>query len=85
MLSVAMVWSEESLHFNPAGVRNFNFYPGIGCVSFFWILYCVVSGGGTDIVLTTHSGRSDLVYKSRVLVQRQLLPLKASDPRAFGL
>ena len=31
----------------PGGVRIFNFYPGIGCVSF--VLYFVVSGGGPDI------------------------------------
>ena len=69
----------------PGGVRNFNSYPGIGCVSFVCVLSCVVFGGGPDIVLTTHSGRPALVYLSSVLVHRQLLPLEASDPRAFGL
>ena len=69
----------------PGGVRNFNFCPGIGCVSFVCVLSCVVFGGGPDIVLTTHSGRPALVYLSSVLVQRLLLPLQASDPRAFGL
>ena len=68
----------------PSGVRNFNFRPGIGCVSFVF-MSCVVFGGGPDIVLTTHSGRLALVYLSSVLVQRLLLPLQASDPRAFGL
>ena len=62
----------------PGGVRNFNFCPGIGCVSFVCILSCVVFGGGPDIVLP-------LLYLSSVLVQRLLLPLQASDPRAFGL
>ena len=85
-------WSVESLPSNPAPlgsipsrVRNFNFCPGIGCVSFVCVLSCVVFGGGTDIVLSTHSGRPALVYLSSVLVQRLLLPLQASDPRAFGL
>ena len=68
----------------PGGVRNFNSYPGIGCVSFVCVLFCVVSGGGSDIVLTTHSGRPPLVYLSSILVHRQLLPLQASHPRAFG-
>ena len=65
----------------PGGVSNFNFYPGIGCVSF----VCVLSGGGPDIVLTTYSERPALVYMPTVLVQRLLLPLQASDPRAFGM
>ena len=65
----------------PGGVRNFNFCPGIGCVSF----VCVVFDRGPAIVLTTHSGRPALVYLSSVLAQRLLLPLQASDPRAFGL
>ena len=69
----------------PGRVRNFNLCSGIGCVSFLCILSCVVFGGGPDIVLTTHSGRPALVYLSSVLVQRLLLPLQASDPRAFGL
>ena len=71
----------------PGGVRNFNFYPGIGCVcvSFVCVLSCVIFGGGPYIVLTTPSVRPALVYLSSVLVQRLLLPLQASDPRAFGL
>ena len=51
------------------GVRNFNFCPGIGCVSFVCVLSCVVFGGGPDILLTTHSGRPALVYLSSVLVE----------------
>ena len=66
---------------NPGGVRNFNFCPGIGCVSFICVLSCVVFGGSPDIVLNTHSGRPALVYLSSVLVQRLLLPQQASDPR----
>ena len=62
------------------GVRNFNSCPGIGCVSFACVLSCAVFCGGPDIMLTTHSGRPALVYLSSVLVQRLLLPLKASDP-----
>ena len=69
----------------PGGVRNFNFCPEIGCVSFVSVLSCVVFGGGPDTVLTTHSGRPALVYLSSVLAQRLLLPLQASHPRAFGL
>ena len=37
----------------PGGIRNFNFYPETGCVSFVCDLYCIVSGGGPDH--TTHS------------------------------
>ena len=44
----------------PGGVRNFNSYPGIECVSFVCVLSCAVSGGGPNIVLTTHSGRPAL-------------------------
>ena len=65
----------------PGGARNFNFYPAIGCSSFVCVLSCVVFGGGPDIVPTTHSGRSALLYLSSVLVKRLLLPLHASDPR----
>ena len=67
----------------PGGVRNFNFYSGPGCVSFVSVLSCVVSGGGPDIVLThLQCGPRSM---SCVLVQRLLLSLQASDPRAFGL
>ena len=37
-------------------------------MSFVCVLSCVISGGGPDIVLTTHSGRLALVYLSSVLV-----------------
>ena len=67
----------------PGGVRNFNFCPGIGCVSFVCVISCVVFGGSPDIVLTAHAGRPALVYLSSVLVQRMWLPLQAFDPRAF--
>ena len=56
----------------PGGVRNFNFYPGTGCVSFVCVLSYAVSGRGPGIVLTTQSGRPALVYLSRVPVHRQL-------------
>ena len=65
----------------PAGIRNFNFYPWIECVS----LVCVVSGGGPGIVLTTYLGRPAFVYLSSVLIPRWLLSLQASDTWAFGL
>ena len=68
----------------PGGVRNFNFRPW-DWVCVLCVLSFVVSGGGPDIVLTTHSGRPALVYLSSVLIQRLLLPLQASGPRAFGL
>ena len=51
----------------PGRVRNFNSYPGIGCVSFVCVLSCAVSIRGPDLVLITHSGRSALVYLSSVL------------------
>ena len=37
----------------PGVVRDFHFYPGIGCVYFICVLSCAVFGGGPDIVLTT--------------------------------
>ena len=37
----------------PSSVSNFNLYPGTGCVTFVYVLSCVVSGGGPDIVLST--------------------------------
>ena len=91
--SVAEAWSVESLPSNPAarvrfpaGSGNLISILGLGvCVSFVYVLSCVVFGGGPDIVLTTHSGRPALVYLSSVLVKKLLLPLQASDPRAFGL
>ena len=61
----------------PGGIRNL----GV-CLS---VLSCVLLNGGPDIVLTTRSGRPALVYLPSVLLQRLLLPLQASDPRAFGL
>ena len=67
------------------GDRNFNFYPGTGCVCFACVLSCVVARGGPDIVLTTHSGRPVLVYLSSVLVLILLLHLQVSHSRAFGL
>ena len=67
----------------PGGVTNFNFYPGTGCV--FCVLSCVVSGGGPNTVLTTHSGRTALVYLSSVLIYSMLLTLQTSDAWVFGL
>ena len=46
----------------PGEVRDFNSYPGIGLVSFVCVLSCVVSGDGSDILLTTDSGRLVLVH-----------------------
>ena len=50
----------------PAGIRNFNSYPGTGCVS---LLPYVISVSGPDIVLTAHLGRHAHFYLSSVLVQ----------------
>ena len=54
---VAVAWTVDVPAFHPGGpdsipcrARNFNFYPGTGCVSFICVLSCVVSGGGPDIV-----------------------------------
>ena len=58
----------------PGGVRNFNFYPGTGCV--LCVLSDVVSGGDPDIVLTTYSGRPAIVYLSSVMVHSLLLPYR---------
>ena len=66
------------------GVRNINFFPGTGSMSFVCVLTCVVSGDGPDIVLTTHSAKPTLVYLSSVLVHSLLLPLQASDSWVFG-
>ena len=75
---VTVAWSVESLPSNsgsiPGGVRNL--ISGIGCVSFVCVLPYDVTGGGPDIVLTTHSGRPALVYMSSVLIQGLLLPYR---------
>ena len=77
---VAVAWLVESLLSNPAARVQFPTESGILIpilglvVSFVCVLSCAVSGGGPDIVLTTHSGRPTLVYLSSVLVHRQLLP-----------
>ena len=57
--SIASAWSVVSFlpirrpGSIPGGVRNFNFYPGAGRVSFVYVLSCVVSSCGPDIRLTT--------------------------------
>ena len=47
---------------------------------FVYVLSCVVSGGGAEILLTTDSGRSAFVLLSSVLVNSLWLPLQAFDP-----
>ena len=87
-----MAWSVESLAFIPAGrpssiprgLKDFNLYPGTGCVSFVCVLSCIVSSGGSDILLTTGSERLAIVLLPSVLVH-SLAILKASDPQKFGL
>ena len=44
------------------------------------VFYSVVFGGGSDIVLTTYSGRPALVHLSSVLVHSLLLPLQFIEP-----
>ena len=58
------------------GVRNFNFYPGTGCVCPLFVFCPVLYDGGPDIVLTTRSGRSAVVFLSSVLVHSLLLPYR---------
>ena len=69
-LSVAVAWSVDLLPSKPGsvpgGAGNCNIYLGTGRVSLVYILSCVFSGSGPFIVLTTHSGRFDLVYLSSV-------------------
>ena len=52
----------------PGRVRDFNLYPGTGCVYFLFVLSCVVSSGGPVILLATGRGRLALVYLSSVQV-----------------
>ena len=87
---VAMAWSVVALPSNlvarvrfPAGSGILILILGLGVCPLCSVLCCL--GGGPDIVLTTHSGRPALVYLPSVLVQRLLLPLQASYPRAFEL
>ena len=86
-----MEWSVESLPSNPsARVRfpadlKFHLNRGTGCVSFFCVLSCVVSGSGPDISLTKHLGRSTIVFLSSVLIHSLSLPPQAFDPLAIGL
>ena len=56
-------------------IKDFNFYPEIGCVSFVCVLSCVVSGGGPDILQTSDSGGPVLVYLYSVLVHILWLPM----------
>ena len=86
-----MAWSKEFLPSNPGARVRFPAGSGILIailglgVSFFCVLYCVVSGGDPDNLLPTDSGRSVLVYLSYVLGYSLWLLPKASDPRVFGL
>ena len=48
------------------GDRNFNPYPGTGCVCVLCVLSCVVSGGSPDILLTTDSEWPELELLSSV-------------------
>ena len=52
----------------PGVIRNFKFNPGTECVIFDCVLSSVVSGGGSDIVLTIHAGRPAIVFLSSFLV-----------------
>ena len=68
---------------NPAGSGILISVLGLGVCPL--SVFCIISGGGPVIVLTTHSEIHALVYLSSVLVNSLLLPLEPSDPRAFGL
>ena len=58
----------------PGGTRNFNFYPGTGCISFACVPSCVVSGGCS--VIADHASRkARLCAYACVLVYSLLLPL----------
>ena len=54
-------------------IRNLDFYAGTGCVSFL----CVVSGGGPEILPTTHSWCPTLGYLYTVLVHSLLFLVKS--------
>ena len=82
-VSVAVVWSVESLPSNPA--RRVQFPAGSGILIYIMgfgvcplscVLSCAVSGGGPDIVLTTHSGRPALLYLSSVLSRDYCSPYR---------
>ena len=80
-----MAWLVESLSSNPGARGGFPVESEIlnsilGLVCFLCVLSSVVSGGGPDIVLTTHSGRPVLVYLSSIRVHSLLLALFASIP-----
>ena len=66
------------------GIRNFNSILGLGA-SLACVLFCDVSSGRPDIVLTTHSGRPAIVFLSSVLVHSQVLRLQESGSRIFGM
>ena len=59
--------------FIPGGVRNFNLCPETERVC---VVSCIFSGCDRDIVLTTHSGRSALVYLSSNLVPSLCSPYR---------
>ena len=71
-LSVAMAWSVQSLPSHPATRVRFPTGSGIliPTLGLGVCPLCTVSGGGPDIVLTTHSGRPALMYLPNVPVHR---------------
>ena len=64
------------------GIRDFNLNPRTGCVSFIYVQFRVVFGGGPDILPTTDSRRPDLVLLSSALVYNLWLLVQASDPKS---
>ena len=60
-------------HLSPLPWHGINFNPGTGFLSLVCVMFCVVSGCGPDIVLTTHSGRPVIVFLSSALVHSLLL------------
>ena len=80
--SGAVAWSVEFLPSNPAvrvrfpaGSRILIYILEL-CVSFVYVLSCVVCDSGPDIQLTTDSGRPALVYLSSVLVYSLCFPYR---------
>ena len=89
-MSVAVAWSVKYLSSNPrarfrfpAGSDILISILGLG-VSFVCALSCVVSGGGPDVVLTTHSGMPALEYLSSVLVHSLWPPYRHLTEENLG-
>ena len=67
------------------GVSNYNFHPGIGCMSFICVLSCVVPDGDPDFVLTTDYRDVRHYVSVNCSGPKSVLSLQESDVRALGL